>query len=91
MTIQRERAGPRLEVLVTPRFLEVPACSATRCDRALASACRHSQIGYVHVWSYAGEQYQELLPELLFGGPLSKVDALVLDLRDGWAAHRRPT
>jgi carboxyl-terminal processing protease len=41
------------------------------------------KIGCVHVWSYAGEQYQNLLTELLFAGPLKDTDALLLDLRDG--------
>lgn len=42
------------------------------------------RIGYVHVWSYAGDQYQEKLEEALMFGPLKEADALVLDLRDGW-------
>jgi carboxyl-terminal processing protease len=40
--------------------------------------------GYVHVWSYAGESYHELLVEEIALGKLKDVDALVLDLRDGW-------
>jgi carboxyl-terminal processing protease len=42
------------------------------------------KIGYIHLWSYAGSQYQELLREQVLWGELSKCDALVLDLRDGW-------
>jgi carboxyl-terminal processing protease len=42
------------------------------------------KIGYIHLWSYAGTQYQELLRQQLLWGELSKSDALVLDLRDGW-------
>lgn len=42
------------------------------------------KVGYVHLWSYAGSQYQELLRQQILWGPLSKCDALVLDLRDGW-------
>jgi len=42
------------------------------------------KIGYVHVWSYAGRQYQNLLEELVSEGPLKDADALIWDLRDGW-------
>ena len=42
------------------------------------------QIGYVHIWSYAGEQYQQALEEEILYGRLRDADALVLDLRDGW-------
>lgn len=42
------------------------------------------KVGYIHLWSYAGTQYQELLRQQLLWGQLSKCDALVLDLRDGW-------
>jgi carboxyl-terminal processing protease len=85
VAIQRERAGPTAEVLVKPRFLAGASLfrEAMRQSVRVVPAGPH-QIGYVHIWSYAGEQYQELLREILFDGPLSKVDALVLDLRDGW-------
>jgi len=43
------------------------------------------KVAAVHAWSYAGEQYQDLLVELVTGdGPLAGADALVLDIRDGW-------
>jgi carboxyl-terminal processing protease len=42
------------------------------------------KIGYIHIWSYAGDQYQRLLEETLLDGKLKDADALVLDLRDGW-------
>jgi len=42
------------------------------------------RIGYVHVWSYAGEQYHELLTAEIAFGKLKEADALILDLRDGW-------
>ena len=42
------------------------------------------KIGYVHVWSYAGRQYQNLLEELVSEGVLKDADALIWDLRDGW-------
>ena len=42
------------------------------------------KIGYIHVWSYAGDQYQQQLEGELIYGRLKDADALVLDLRDGW-------
>lgn len=42
------------------------------------------EVGYVRVWSYAGDPYQELLQELVTLGPLARADALIVDLRDGW-------
>ncbi len=41
-------------------------------------------IGYVHVWSFAGEQnYLQLLEEIQ-EGRLKDADGLVLDFREGW-------
>jgi carboxyl-terminal processing protease len=42
------------------------------------------KIGYVHIWSYAGDQYQELLVNEIAYGKLKDAEALILDLRDGW-------
>jgi len=42
------------------------------------------KVGYIHMWSYAGSQYQELLRQQVLWGNLAECDALVLDLRDGW-------
>lgn len=41
------------------------------------------KIAYIHVWSYAGEKYQDLLEQQLLD-PLKDADALIWDLRDGW-------
>ncbi|WP_217705305.1 S41 family peptidase [Peristeroidobacter soli] len=40
-------------------------------------------IGYIHAWSYAGQQYQDILEGALLFGALKDADALVLDVRDG--------
>lgn len=42
------------------------------------------QIGYVHLWSYAGEQLHDALRVELSYGQLKDVDSFILDLRDGW-------
>ena len=73
------------EITVTPRlydgitmFLEVMDDSVEVIEQS------GKQIGYVHIWSYAGDQYQEKLEEELLFGRLKDTDALLLDLRDGW-------
>lgn len=78
-------ANSRREITVTPKiydgitmFLEVMDNSVEVIQKA------GKQIGYIHIWSYAGEQYQEKLEDELLHGRLSEADALVLDLRDGW-------
>ncbi|MBW4612948.1 MAG: PDZ domain-containing protein [Desmonostoc vinosum HA7617-LM4] len=43
-----------------------------------------TKIGYVHIWSYAGQQYQQQLEQDLFYGRLRNAEGLVLDLREGW-------
>ncbi len=42
------------------------------------------KIAYVHLWSYAGEIYQQLLQDEIAFGKFKDADALILDLRDGW-------
>ena len=44
----------------------------------------NKRIGYVHIWSYAGDQYQQQLIEKIGFGKLKDADGLILDLRDGW-------
>lgn len=73
------------EVTVTPKllnpltmFLDVQKASTQTFER------NGKRIGYVHLWSYAGDQYQEQLEEDLIYGKLREADGLVLDLRNGW-------
>ena len=58
-------------------------------EQALFDSCRVIEkeglrIAYVHMWSYAGPQYQQALVMQLWSRDLSDCDSLVLDLRDGW-------
>lgn len=73
------------EIAVTPKmfdaitmFLDAQIASTQEIERD------GKKIGYVHIWSYAGDQYQEKLEEELFSGRLKNADGLVLDLREGW-------
>lgn len=84
LRVQRQRDASPLDVVVQPAFL--PAATvlldATRHSARIVTVDRW-RIGYVHMWSYAGQAYQDVLIDTLFGGPLDGVDALLLDLRDG--------
>jgi carboxyl-terminal processing protease len=85
LQIRRQAAGPMQELRVVPEqikpdeaFLQAMQQSARLFD---ADGAR---IGYIHVWSYAGGQYQRLLERELSTGTLKDAEALVFDLRDGW-------
>jgi carboxyl-terminal processing protease len=85
LTIRRLADGPAEAVIVVPArikpneaFLKALEESVRIIDAAGA------RIGYVHVWSYAGTQYQQLLEREISSGKLRDADALVWDLRDGW-------
>ena len=75
----------QVAITVTPKqldptkmFLEAEEASVEVIER------QDTKIGYIHIWSYAGDQYQKLLEEELTFGRLKDTDGLVLDLRDGW-------
>ena len=55
-----------------------------KASARVISAGANAHIGYVHVWSYAGRQYQGALEDLIGDGALRDADALIWDLRDGW-------
>jgi carboxyl-terminal processing protease len=59
-------------------FVEAMRDSIKILDRA------GKKIGYVHIWSYAGDRYQQLLVDEITFGKLKDADGLILDLRDGW-------
>ena len=89
MTIRRERDGPVSVLTVRPERIEP--------DKAFQSAMRDSariieangkRLGYIHVWSYAGQDFQNILVEELSSGKLKDADALIWDLRDGWGGAR---
>lgn len=42
------------------------------------------KIGYIHIWSYAGQKYHNAFVDSIAWGRLKAADALVWDLRDGW-------
>ena len=91
LKVRREAAGEAKSIVVEPQWIEPGETfqSALR-DSARVIEANGKRIGYVRVWSYAGNEYQQQLEEVLSEGKLKDVDALVWDLRDGWGgAHPR--
>lgn len=84
LTIRREVEGQPTIVEVVPQVLEPnEAFLAAMKDGARLLEKDGHKLGYVHIWSYARRQYQELLEELV-AGKFKDADALIWDLRDGW-------
>jgi carboxyl-terminal processing protease len=83
--IRRHRESVPRPLIVAPRMIQPndTFLSAMR-DSARVIHAGGLKIGYVHVWCYAGRQYQNLLEELISDGKLKDADALIWDLRDGW-------
>ncbi len=85
LKVRRAADGPEMDITVEPKRIE----PGDAFEDALKNSARiieanGRRIGYVRVWSYAGQQYQRLLEEALSKGKLKDADALIWDLRDGW-------
>lgn len=73
------------EISVTPQSIDPTRQFVDAMKASVETIQRNGQkIGYVHIWSYAGDVYQEQLEEELTAGRLQDVDALIWDVRDGW-------
>lgn len=85
ITIQRTKDGSSLKtVIVKPEMYkpnEMFYDAMKKSARIIKSGDK--KIAYVHVWSFAGEQYYSLLKELLTT-KLKDCQALILDIRDGY-------
>jgi carboxyl-terminal processing protease len=85
LQIQRSPTANPQTINVTPKLLD-PLTMFLDVQRASTKVEPQGgkKVGYVHIWSYAGDQYQQQLEEDLLYGNLRDADGLVLDLRDGW-------
>jgi carboxyl-terminal processing protease len=89
LKIRRTAGGPETELRVEPQNLDPgDTFESALKDSARIIESNGRRIGYVHVWSYAGQNYQELLEDILSDGALKDADALIWDLRDGWGGAR---
>jgi carboxyl-terminal processing protease len=91
LNVRREAGGELKSIAVEPRWIEPgETFQAALRDSARIIEANGRRIGYVRVWSYAGNEYQQELEEVLSEGKLKDADALIWDLRDGWGgAHPR--
>lgn len=85
LQVRRSLAGLPQDVVVVPQQIKPnEAFLQAMQESARIINANGVKIGYIHVWSYAGTQYQRLFERELFSGTLKEADALVVDLRDGW-------
>ncbi|WP_083566968.1 S41 family peptidase [Hyphomicrobium sp. CS1GBMeth3] len=85
IAIRRERNGPLTNVVAHPQRIEPgKAFRSAMRDSARIIEANGKRLAYIHVWSYAGEDFQNILMEELASGKLKDADALIWDLRDGW-------
>jgi carboxyl-terminal processing protease len=86
LSIRRHADGQIEQVAVTPTQLQPHEMFLQGLKASARVIPTHNgmRIGYAHVWSYAGDAYQEALEQLLSEGVLRDADALILDLREGW-------
>jgi carboxyl-terminal processing protease len=84
MHVRRAAGGDILPIALQPVWIE-PAddFESAMSDGARIIESGGRKIGYVRIWSYAGDRYQDKLEEIL-SGKLADADALIWDLRDGW-------
>ncbi len=89
MSIRRARGGPVTIIEVRPERIEPGKAFRTAMrESARLIEANGKRIGYIHVWSYAGQDYQDIIEEELSLGKLKDADALIWDLRDGWGGAR---
>jgi carboxyl-terminal processing protease len=85
LQVRRSHDGPPHDVVVVPQQIKPNEAFLKAMQESARVIHTHGvAIGYIHVWSYAGVQYQRLLEHEVFSGTLKEAEALVLDLRDGW-------
>jgi carboxyl-terminal processing protease len=89
LAIRRDANGPVTTIAVRPQRIKPDdAFESAMRDSARIIEANGRRIGYIHVWSYAGRSYQEILEAALSDGRLKDADALIWDLRDGWGGAR---
>ncbi len=85
VAVQRFANSSSQQFTVTPRLYDGTTMflDAMKASVEVVEQAGH-KLGYVHLWSYAGDQFQsQLETELLVGG-LKEAESFVLDLREGW-------
>lgn len=84
MQIRRSASAEPELVSVTPTLLDPTKMFLDAMKASVeVITCGEVKVGYIHLLSYAGEEYQDQLEDEL-DKRLHDTDALVLDLRGGW-------
>ncbi|MFO0940508.1 MAG: S41 family peptidase [Pirellulales bacterium] len=85
VALRRKQDAAPLLVKVTVEGLDGKEMFLQALEASSRIELRGSKkIGYLHVWSYAGEKYHDFVRQEILFGKLADCDSLVLDLRDGW-------
>lgn len=88
MVVQRSQADPAESILtlsVKPELIQPAEMLLNAVNQSVRIIDRpNRRIGYIHMWSMAGDAYRNALREQVASGVLKDADALILDLRDGW-------
>ncbi|MBD3880556.1 peptidase S41 [Phormidium tenue FACHB-886] len=85
LQIQRSADASPQDITVTPKQLDGTKMFLEAMDASVQVIEQGDrEIGYIHIWSYADDEYQQKLESELLFGRLRSVDGFVLDLRDGW-------
>jgi carboxyl-terminal processing protease len=84
LAVQREDDAKPLAVEVTPRLID-PKREWLDAQRDGTRMIKHNgkSVGYVPIFSGSGQEYHQLLRELI-RDRLAAADALVVDFRNGW-------
>ncbi|MEW6284228.1 MAG: S41 family peptidase, partial [Candidatus Eremiobacterota bacterium] len=82
--VRRQLGGPVRELAVVPARLDGGSMFLEAMRRsARVEVVDGVRVAYVRLWSYASDDYQEILAELV-ADRFASAEALVLDLRGGW-------
>jgi carboxyl-terminal processing protease len=83
--IRRTPSGSPLEVKAQPVMID-PKQEFLEAQRNSIRIYEQNgrRIGYVHLWSYAGEDYHNEFLRAISSGELKSAEALIFDLRYGW-------
>lgn len=78
------RGSKSMDLSVTPRRVQPRAELLEAMRRSVqVETVADRRIGYIHAYSYAGREYQDVLEEAIAFGDLAEAEALVVDLRYG--------
>jgi len=82
--IRRRKNDTPLEIKIKPVLLN-PKKEMLDAQKASIRIIEQygKKIGYIHIYSYAGEEYHKELHNALVFGKLKKADSLIIDLRYG--------